>query len=71
MSSSNLNRQSMIYADGYSYTEIFEVPELPGIPGRNQLIRVFHSLFSDELETALDAELGPTAEALKVPGEVA
>lgn len=46
MDSEDQHRQSLIYADGYSYTEVFQVPELPEIPGGNRFISVFHAFFT-------------------------
>lgn len=48
MNRADPNRQSLIYADGYSYTEIFQLPDLPGMPGGNQLIRIFHPSFCED-----------------------
>lgn len=45
MDSADQNRQSLVYADGYSYTEIFQAPELPGMPSGSRLISVFHAFF--------------------------
>lgn len=41
-------KQSLIYADGYSYTEIFQLSDLPEIPGGNQPVRVFYPSPYDE-----------------------
>ena len=46
MNSADQNSQSLVYADGYSYTEIFQAPELPGMPGATRLISVFHAFFA-------------------------
>lgn len=53
MDSANQNRQSLVYADGYSYTEIFQAPELPGMPSGNHLISVFHAFFSTEQDNEM------------------
>jgi hypothetical protein len=57
MNSDN-NTQSLVFADGYSYTEIFEAPETRGTPDSRQ-ISVFHAAFStdrDEIEAASSVE---------------
>lgn len=46
---SDQNTQSLVYADGYSYTEIFEAPETRGLPD-SQLISVFHAFFATDLD---------------------
>lgn len=46
MDSEDQHRQSLIYADGYSYTEVFQTPELSGISSGNRLISVFHAFFT-------------------------
>lgn len=51
MDSANQNRQSLVYADGYSYTEIFQAPELPGMPSGNRLISVFHAFFTADRDS--------------------
>lgn len=73
MNSADLNRQPLIYADGYSYTEIFQAPDLPGQPSGKQLIRVFHPSFCDEHDdnSGVDPDPAPPSEAVRVPGEVA
>ncbi|WP_313489074.1 hypothetical protein [Stutzerimonas nitrititolerans] len=48
MNRADPKKQSLIYADGYFYTEIFQLPDLPGLPGGNQLIRIFHPSSCDE-----------------------
>lgn len=56
MNSADQNSQSLVYADGYSYTEIFQAPELPGMPGATRLISVFHAFFAaDDEEDTVDA----------------
>ncbi|AHL76060.1 hypothetical protein CH92_13540 [Stutzerimonas stutzeri] len=50
MDSEDLNKQSLIYADGYSYTEVFRAPELPGMPNGSRLVSVFHAFFTAERE---------------------
>jgi hypothetical protein len=73
MDSADQNRQSLVYADGYSYTEIFQAPELPGIPGGNRLISVFHAFFTaDRDDDVLDADSPkvPPSDAIKVAGKI-
>ena len=53
MDSADQNRQSLVYADGYSYTEIFQTPELPGVPTGSQLISVFHAFFTADRDTGI------------------
>lgn len=63
-------KQTLVYADGYSYTEIFAAPDLPGKPGGHKLVSVFHALFSsvddsklpsDELAAAPHLDTGQVA----------
>lgn len=58
MNRSDSPRHSIILADGYSYTEIFEAPELPDAPSGHRLIHVFHALFGEEHERTADTEPG-------------
>lgn len=53
MDNPNPPRQPLVYADGYSYTEIFETGEVPDRPGANRLISVFHALFTSDCEDTL------------------
>lgn len=48
MNSADQNSQTLVYADGYSYTEIFQAPEMPGVPGGTRLISVFHAFFTSD-----------------------
>lgn len=48
MNNEDKDRQSLVFADGYSYTEIFQAPEAPGMPNSNRLITVFHAFFTDD-----------------------
>ncbi len=67
MDSANQNRQSLVYADGYSYTEIFQAPELPGMPSGTRLISVFHAFFtSDQDNDGLDADSAAVPPEAKV-----
>lgn len=53
MDSANQTQQTLVYADGYSYTEFFQISEEPGTPSANKLISVFHALFSPDHQVAL------------------
>lgn len=68
MDSADQNRQSLVYADGYSYTEIFQTPELPGMPS-SQLISVFHAFFTADRDTDIlgadPATVPPEAEMME------
>lgn len=56
MNSADQNSQPLVYADGYSYTEIFQAPELPGMLGAPRLISVFHAFFAaDDEDDTVDA----------------
>lgn len=57
MKRADQNRQTLTYADGYSYTEIFNAPEIPGVPSGNRLVSVFHAFFTEDRdnESAPDA----------------
>lgn len=66
MNSADPNRQSLVYADGYSYTEIFQLPDLPGMASGNRLVRVFHTFLSDDRGDILGVD--PTPES---PSDVA
>jgi hypothetical protein len=72
MNSADQNRQSLVFADGYSYTEIFQAPEMPGMPSSNRLISVFHAFFTSDRDTGiLDGNLTQSApaDAIEVAGE--
>lgn len=69
MDSATQNMQSLVYADGYSYTEIFQAPELPGMPCGDRLISVFHAFFTAERDNDVidaDSAAAPTPGAIKV-----
>ena len=51
MDSSDQIRQTLVYADGYSYTEIFQAPPLSGMQGGKQLVSVFHAMFTSERDS--------------------
>ncbi|WP_181296559.1 hypothetical protein [Pseudomonas sp. Q2-TVG4-2] len=72
MNSADQNRPSLVYADGYSYTEIFQTPDRPGISGGDRLISVFHAFFTaDRDNEACDVDSpGVRADAIKVPSKV-
>ena len=69
MNNADKNTQSLVFADGYSYTEIFQAPETPGMPSSNRLITVFHAFFTDDHDTdileASQTEAAP-AEAIEL-----
>ncbi len=60
MDSADQSRQTLVYADGYSYTEIFEAPDLAGTAGVTRLISVFHAFFNPDADSACSQ---PTAVA--------
>ncbi len=60
MDSADQSRQTLVYADGYSYTEIFEAPDLAGTAGATRLISVFHAFFNPDADPGL-ARSQPTA----------
>ncbi len=62
MDNINSNPQSLVYADGYSYTEIFEAPETPGMPSSHRLIAVFHALFTSDRESDVIEVTPPATE---------
>lgn len=72
MDNADQNRQSLVYADGYSYTEIFQTPDRPGISGGDRLISVFHAFFiADRDNEAPTADLPEVqTDAVRVPGSV-
>ncbi len=55
MDSADQTQQTLVYADGYSYTEIFQPPQQPGVPATNGLIAVFHELFDPERQKVFPA----------------
>lgn len=61
MNGADHNRQSLVFADGYSYTEIFLEPEMPGTPGSISRISVFHAFLTDHDSEDLEAD--PSAAA--------
>lgn len=63
MDSADQTQQTLVYADGYSYTEFFQAPEPPGTPGGNRLISVFHALFTPDRQVVFTA-VEPAAEEL-------
>ncbi|MCQ2029748.1 hypothetical protein [Stutzerimonas zhaodongensis] len=66
MDSSDQTRQTLVYADGYSYTEIFQAPKLSGMPGARQLVSVFHAVFTPESENDAEcSKLGIAQHAVK------
>lgn len=73
MNSADLDRQPLIYADGYSYTEIFLAPDLPGMTSGYQLVRIFHTFSSDDCGDLREADVAPVPApaAAKVSDEVA
>lgn len=56
MDSAEQTHRTLVYADGYSYTEIFQAPERPGMPTGNQLISVFHAFFTSERDGVSPAD---------------
>lgn len=70
MNNADLNRQSFVYADGYSYTEFFQVPHMTGIPGSNRLTRVFHTSSSDDRDDTLVTDPAPS-KGLFTPAKIA
>ncbi len=53
MDSADQTKQTLVYADGYPYTEVFQAPELSGKPGGKQLISVFHAFFTADSDLDL------------------
>ncbi len=73
MDSADQTKQTLVYADGYSYTEIFQAPAIAGMPGNNPLISVFHSFFTpegDNLSSTVHLAAGPHSETCKASGEI-
>ena len=63
MDSADQTQQTLVYADGYSYTEFFQAPPDPsGASGPNKLISVFHALFTSHRHVLFTA-VEPSAEA--------
>lgn len=63
MDSADQTQQTLVYADGYSYTEFFQAPPDPsGVSGPNRLISVFHALFTPDRQVLLSA-VEPSSEA--------
>lgn len=59
----------LVFADGYSYTEIFQAPELPGKPASDRLISVFHAFFTADPDQLQDEPVvTPFLETSKVSG---
>lgn len=63
MDSADQTQQTLVYADGYSYTEFFQAPELPGTPDGKRLISVFHALFTPDRQPVFTA-VEPSTEKL-------
>lgn len=55
MDSANQNKQTLVLADGYSYTEIFPAPEILGLPGSGPLLSVFHAFFTEDCDGRIPA----------------
>lgn len=53
MDSADQTRQTLVYADGYSYTEFFQAPEQSEAPGTNRLVGVYHALYSPDHQVVL------------------
>lgn len=74
MDSADQNKQSLVYADGYSYTEVFQAPELPGMPSGSRLISVFHAFFTADRDTDVlgvdPATAPPDAEMVKTASDL-
>lgn len=67
MDSANQTNRPLVYADGYSYTEIFQAPKLPGTPASNRSISVFHAFFTADPDHLHGRPvLAPIAEIIKV-----
>ncbi|MFI8740253.1 hypothetical protein [Stutzerimonas zhaodongensis] len=56
MDSADQTKQTLVYADGYSYTEIFQAPAIAGMPGNSPLITIFHAFFTAEDESPCSAD---------------
>jgi hypothetical protein len=73
MDSADQTKQTLVYADGYSYTEVFQAPALPDIPGSKKLISVFHAFFTSEDDNASSRErqaAEPQSETRNKAGEI-
>ncbi|MCQ4314708.1 hypothetical protein EA797_05700 [Stutzerimonas zhaodongensis] len=69
MDSANQTNRPLVYADGYSYTEIFQAPELPGTPASDRLISVFHAFFTADPDHVHDEpDVARFAETSKLSG---
>ncbi|WP_417776785.1 hypothetical protein [Stutzerimonas xanthomarina] len=62
MDSADQTQQTLVYADGYSYTEFFQAPELPGAPDGHRLISVFHAFFTPDRQPVFNAVEPPAEE---------
>ncbi|MCQ4280741.1 hypothetical protein NA643_16735 [Pseudomonas stutzeri] len=60
MDSADQTQQTLVYADGYSYTEFFQTP--PDASGPSKLISVFHALFTPDRHVLFSA-VEPSSEA--------
>lgn len=69
MDSADQTQQTLVYADGYSYTEFFQAPpDAADASGPSKLISVFHALFTPDrhvlfsaVEPSSEAQLNPNA----------
>ncbi len=55
MDSAHQNKQTLVFADGYSYTEIFPALEIPGLPSSGRLLSVFHAFFTEDCDDRIPA----------------
>ncbi|MEL7559436.1 hypothetical protein [Stutzerimonas chloritidismutans] len=63
MDSADQTQRTLVYADGYSYTEFFQAPPDPGdASGPSRLISVFHALFTPDRDVLFTA-VEPASEA--------
>jgi hypothetical protein len=72
MDSADQTKQTLVYADGYSYTEIFQAPAIAGMPGNNPLISIFHAFFTAEDDSPACADRSatePHSTFSKAPGD--
>jgi len=69
MDSASSISPSLIYADGYSYTEFFRVRNVPGIPSGIRWIRVFHTFVSDNQDDLAGADPAPLL-LFDIPGNL-
>lgn len=73
MDSADQTMQTLVHADGYSYTEIFLAPALPGMPGNSRLTSVFHAFVSsedDNLWSSVQPAAGPHSKTREASGEI-